>query len=182
MADRPVNLPRRLYGRQAEKDRIETLLADPAARVVVVSGPAGVGKSALIAVVPTDAAAAGALTGAGKHAQGEDSEDLAPFIEAMEQAVTAGLEQLYDPDAGMETLAAALGTKAAVFATFGSGLFRSLKTGPLAAIYGAEAAEERITQACTATLRWLHGFDQPIVLQIDDWGRASERDQDSMSA
>lgn len=175
VTDAAVSLPRDLHGRRLELDRLLGDLANPVVRAVVAVGPAGVGKTALLDAALAALGQAGALTGVGKHTEGEGGEDLSPFMQALEQAVAAGLDQLYDPDAGMEGLKVLLGAKAAVFRGFGSGLLRSLASGPLSQTASAAAADERVVQACIATLRWLHGFDQPIVLQIDDWGRASER-------
>jgi len=170
-----IRFPERLHGREAEQLSLRAAIADPAVRAVVATGPAGVGKTALIGNALARAAGAGALTGVGKHTQGEGGEDLSPFVGALEQAVAAGLDQLYDPEAGLEGLTHALGALAAVFATFGAGLLRSLKAPPMAQTESADAADERVVRACIATLRWLEGFGQPIILQIDDWGRASER-------
>jgi len=170
-----IRFPERLHGREVEQLRLRAAMADPLVRVVVACGPAGMGKTALITDATTRAAGAGALTGAGKHILGDGGEDLSPFVEALEQAVSAGLDQLYDPQAGLEGLGHALGPKAAVFSTFGSGLLRSLDAGPLAQTDSVDAADERVVHACIATLHWLGGFAQPIILQIDDWGRASER-------
>lgn len=175
MTDAAIQFPKRLHGREAEQLSLRAAIADPAVRAIVASGPAGVGKTALIADAIAWAAGAGALTGAGKHIQGERGEDLSPFVEALEQAVGAGLDQLYDPQAGMEGLSHALGGLAAVFATYGAGLLRSLEAPPMAQTASADAADERAVRACITTLRWLEGFGQPIILQIDDWGRASER-------
>jgi len=170
-----IRSPERLYGREAEQLSVRAAVADPAVRAVVASGVAGVGKTALIADAMARAASEGALTGAGKHTQGEGGEDLFPFIEALEQAVAAGLDQLYDPEAGTEGLSHALGALAGVFESFGTGLLRSLKAPPMVQTESADAADERVVRACIATLRWLEGFGQPVMLQIDDWGRAGQR-------
>ena len=175
MIVRAIRFPERLHGREAEQLSLRAAITDSAVRAIVASGPGGVGKTALIADAIARAAAGGALTGMGKHTQGERGEDLSPFIEALEQAVGAGLDQLFDPMAGLDGLNTALGSLAAVFETFGSGLLSSLKAPPMAQTASADAADERVVQACIATLRWLEGFGQPILLQIDDWGRASDR-------
>jgi signal transduction histidine kinase/CheY-like chemotaxis protein/HPt (histidine-containing phosphotransfer) domain-containing protein len=154
---------------------LEAALADENVRAIVASGDAGIGKSAFLDCALRQRAAGGALTGSGKHVEDAEGDDLAPLITAIEQAVTAGLDQLYDPDAGLAMLAAAVGPYAAAFSQVGSGLLRGLAARSRPMTMTPEASDERIIQAAIAVLRWLEGFNQPIFLLIDDWGRASNR-------
>jgi signal transduction histidine kinase/DNA-binding response OmpR family regulator len=144
-------------------------------RAVVVRGAPGVGKTALLEQVLADLSRTGALTGDGKHLEGGGAGDLAPIVTALEKIMASGLEQLYEPDAGLATLAAALGPQSVAFAELGSGLLHGLAVRSSALTMPSEAVEERLAQAVLVVLRWLEGFNQPILLLIDDWGRASER-------
>jgi signal transduction histidine kinase/DNA-binding response OmpR family regulator len=166
---------RPLRGRARERNLLAAALADDAVRAIIARGDAGVGKSALLDQARHELAETGALTGVGQHADGDHSADFAPLVAALEQAIAVGLEQLYEPDAGLATLAAALGPKAAVFADVGSGLLHGMAVRASSSAMPAEAAEERFVQAVITVLHWLEGFNQPIVLMIDDWGRSSDR-------
>ncbi len=168
-----VRLP--LRGREREDELLAAALADKGVRAIVARGAAGIGKSVFLERALRRLTQDGALTGAGKHVEGGGGDDLTPLITALEQAVTAGLDQLYDPDAGMATLVTAVGPHGAAFCHVGSGLLRRLADHSSPVAMPPEAGEERLIQGILAVLRWLEGFNQPIVLLIDDWGRASER-------
>jgi signal transduction histidine kinase/DNA-binding response OmpR family regulator len=158
-----------LRGRETEQRTLELALADPAVRGVVARGPAGVGKTAFLKQALTRLGNEGALTGSGKHVDG-GGDDLGPLMTALGEAAAAGLDQLYDPEGGLASLAAALGPHASAFADVDHGLLRGL--APRTGAPPLETAEERLPQAVLALLRWMEGFSQPIVLLIDDWGRA----------
>jgi signal transduction histidine kinase/DNA-binding response OmpR family regulator len=133
------------------------------------------GKTALLEQALRDLGAEGALTGVGRHLKGHGGSDLAPLITALEAAAASGLEQLFEPDAGLTTLATALGPAAVAFNELGAGLLHGMAARAPAVPMPAEAAEERLVQAVLAVLRWLEGFNRAVILLLDDWGRASER-------
>ncbi len=170
-----LHAPRALHGRDESLLALLAALEADGVRGVIVRGPAGVGKTALVEMALSRLARGGALTGAGKHPEGETARDLAPLIEALEAAVGAGLDTLYDPDSGLSTLRQALGARATALATFSSGLLRGLADSLHGAAISAAAAEENVALAVLTVLRWLEGFEQPIVLFIDDWNRAGPR-------
>lgn len=161
-------------GRTSECASIIAALESCDARAIVVAGQAGAGKSALLAHVLAQRAAGGALTGTGKHVGvGEANE---PIITALESAVTAGLQSLYDPDGGLATLSDLLGAGAAALAASGRGPFRRLRGGTSSAPQlTADAAEARFSDMVLRVLRWLEGFQQPIILVLDDWGRCTHQ-------
>ena len=75
-----------LIGRRPQQDRLEALLAEAArgrARTVLVSGPAGTGKSALLAWLRQHAAARGWRTAGGVAAAVEGAWPYAPAVEAL---------------------------------------------------------------------------------------------------
>ncbi|HVI32675.1 ATP-binding protein [Phenylobacterium sp.] len=165
----------RLHGRAAELATLLAALADPSVRILVVRGPAGGGKSALLREALGQSRAQGALCGAGKYAQGQAGRDLEPLIHALEEAIASGLDQLFDPAAGLRDLGRSLGDHAAVLARLASGLLRGLAPARGAEPVTADRAGERLVQAVVQALRWLEGFGAPVLLLIDDWGRAGEQ-------
>lgn len=165
----------RLHGRAAELATLLSALGDPSARIIVVRGPAGGGKSALLRTALEQGRAEGALCGAGKYAQGQAGRDLEPLIHALEEAIASGLDQLYDPAAGLRDLARSLGDHAAALAAPASGLLRSLAPHRGAEPVTADRADERLVHAVVQALRWLEGFGAPVLLLIDDWGRSGEQ-------
>ncbi|MCR5879703.1 AAA family ATPase [Phenylobacterium sp. J367] len=151
----------RLHGRGTELAAVREALAAPAARLVVARGPGGAGKTALMRAALDDARAAGALTGAGKYAQGQASRDIEPLVQAIEAALAAGLDQLFDPAAGLRDLRRALGDNAPILAGVGSGVLRTLAGTRDAGPVTAERADERLAQAVLQVLRWMEGFGAP---------------------
>lgn len=171
-----------LVGRAKEFESARAAIDRPGVRCVVAHGPGGVGKTALLQSVLQAAANDGALVGVGKYAEGGLGGDLEPIVSAIEAAVAAGLDQLYDPEAGLRNLADTLGENAQLLAAIGGELLRSLAQGPSTRRTTAEEGEAQITRALLQLLNWLEGFEVPVVLLIDDWGRGGERAQRFFSA
>jgi len=152
---------------------IEAALKDASKRTIVVQGPAGVGKSTLLSTIATRQAASGTLVGAVNHIQGADS-SLEGLIRAIETLVSAGLDLLYEPESALHGLANLLGPSVDALADFGEGPFRRLKryAHPTGTTLEAEAAETRLADALMRVLLWLQGFQAPVILLLEDWGRA----------
>jgi signal transduction histidine kinase/ActR/RegA family two-component response regulator len=172
-----ASAPIRLVGREEELEAVRAALADAATRVIVATGPAGAGKTALLRAAVDEAAAEGALSGLGKYPEGYAGRDLDPVIAAVEGAVTAGLEQLYDPDAGLRDLAAALGDNTHVFTSVAGSVLRALAGAAPDAPLTAQGADAQLAEAVVRVLRWLEGFGAAVLLMIDDWGRAGPQAQ-----
>ncbi|MDB5471932.1 MAG: serine/threonine protein kinase, partial [Caulobacter sp.] len=155
-------------GREAERHRLMAALEDPAVRLIVLRGEAGAGKTALAREAMQAAAEQEALVALGKHAEGEAGVRAAG--QALARLLDQALEQLHDPEAGLASLRQALGPAAAVLAAldpaFGS------DEAPSGAPLTAEAAAERLAFAAIRFLRWVAGLGLPILLVLDDWGRA----------
>jgi hypothetical protein len=171
-----------LIGRDAERARLHGWLNDPDIDVIIVRGPAGSGKTALVQSVLTDAVLTGALVGSGKYAEGAGEAAFGPIMAALSSVVSAALEHLYDPRAGLQSLAETM--RGSLPVLMGAG-FR------LAGLSAEEASAEpgrrggaaaRVTVAMLLVLRWLRGFDLPVVLFIDDWRRAPEDVRTSLAA
>jgi signal transduction histidine kinase/ActR/RegA family two-component response regulator len=155
-----------LIGRSRETGRI-TEAIEAGIRRIVITGDAGVGKSAMAHKAAHILRGHRALVGAGKHASGETG--AGPLFRAMRQLIDEALEELYEPAAGLEQLRSAMGPAQALFDEIM--LSRAM---PLAAIRDAEARVEQLAQMLELTIRWLGGFGVPLVILIDDWDRATE--------
>ncbi len=161
-----------LVGRAREAAWLARAIDRPESRAVVVRGPAGSGKTALCDLALENVAAAGALTGAGKYGQGDSQPAFAPIIRALTGATDAALEQLYDPQAGAAAMVAALGPALAVLQSAGFGAGASPVEPALGPPAGRREGAARLTAAALQLVRWLMGFGSPVVLLIDDAGRA----------
>ncbi len=162
----PVNL-----GREDERHRLMAALADPSVRLIVLRGEAGAGKTALAREAMQAAAEQQeALVAIGKHAQDEAGAGARAAGQALARLLDQALEQLHDPEAGLASLRQALGPAAGVLAALDPafGAVNIQAGAPLT----SEAAAERLAYATIRFLRWAAGLGQPILLVIDDWGRA----------
>ncbi len=169
-----LSTARAIYGRDSERLRVEAALADPGIRVVVVSGPSGIGKTAFLRDIMVRAAKDGAIAGAATHAEADEA-DIAPLMRALEDAAARGLDQLYEPEAGLATLSTALGPLAPIIAAAAEGPLRRVSGPGQSEPVSGPSASERLYQAVAGLAAWLCGFGQPVVLLLDDWGRAGPR-------
>lgn len=160
-----------VVGREAERQRLLAALADPAVRTIVICGPAGAGKTALALEAVAAAGEAEALVGLGKHAEDAAGRSARPLGQALRQLLDAALDRLYDPEAGLAAMRAALGASAPVLGALDP-IFAGGRSWSSSAPLTADAAAERLAAAAVAFLRWLSGLG-PILLVVDDWGRAS---------
>lgn len=165
----PRTPTRVLRGRAREQAILHGALADPVVRLVVVSGPAGAGKSTLAA---TAAAAEPALVGAAAFPL-EAGSGAGPVVAAVESALNEALEGLFDPDAVMESLVESLGDTADAFTGFGSPVLAQLAqpSGQDRHNVGVAAAAERLGEALAEVCNWLVQLRGPLILLLDDWGR-----------
>lgn len=161
-------------GRVPERQRLRAALQDRAPRMVVVRGPSGVGKTALVEQALRDLAPADPILGRAKYAEQATSAGLRPVVDALSQAVDAALGRLYDPSAGSESLRTLVGPQydalvAAGFTSTGLAVSapQSAAVAPL-----SRGGAARLVDAMVRVLQWLDGFALPVVLFIDDWHRA----------
>jgi signal transduction histidine kinase/ActR/RegA family two-component response regulator len=170
-------MTRALFGRDAEAAELTQLLTQQGVRAVAIVGGSGIGKTHLAESVLDECAARGALKGVARHLVQSNGDDVRPLLRALEEAASAGLETLYEPEAGLVLLADALGPNATLIGRLGVGPFRRLrKSGPLDEIpMSVAAAAERINSAIFVVCNWLAGFGQPVLLLLDDWGRTTGR-------
>ena len=155
-----------LIGRSDEITRISDAI-EAGVRRIVITGDAGVGKSALAQKAAQILRGHRALIGTAKHASGETG--ATPLLRAMRQLLDEALEELYEPAAGLEQLREAMGPAHALFDAI---MLR--RTMPVAAMQDADAMAEQMAYMFRRMITWLAGFGVPLVLVIDDWDRASE--------
>lgn len=160
-----------LLGREAERHWLAAALADPDTPLVVLRGTSGIGKSALAAEALQMARERGALTGEGRHPDDAGGATARALGQALRGLLDAALDQLHDPQVGRASLRAALGPAGAILEALEPGFLSEEPVAEPAPLSG-DGATERLTHAVLGFLRWLEGLGQPIVLLIDDWGRA----------
>jgi signal transduction histidine kinase/DNA-binding response OmpR family regulator len=165
-----------LVGRGTERRRLTTALADAETGLVIVRGPSGAGKTALVEAVLSELAPRGYIIGRGKYAEGDATSGFAPILQALSQSVSTALDLLYDPAAGAESLRKTLGSQLSLLESAGFGPIDVLASPERTAsppLHGGEG-KARIVDAIARLIRWLYGFGTPVVLFIDDWQRAPQ--------
>jgi signal transduction histidine kinase/DNA-binding NarL/FixJ family response regulator len=165
-----------LVGRETERRRLTTALADSETGLVIVRGPSGAGKTALVEAVLSELAPRGFIIGRGKYAEGDATSGFAPILQALSQSAGAALDLLYDPAAGAESLRKTLGSQLSLLESAGFGPIDVLASPERVAsppLLGGEG-KARIIDAIARLIRWLYGFGAPVVLFIDDWQRAPQ--------
>lgn len=146
-------------------------LLDPGVRLLLISGPSGAGKSTLAAAALA-AHAGDALVGFARFPPGA-AFAAAPLAGAVEGALAAALERLYDPEAALDALSEALGDTAGAFGGLSAGVLGQLarSRGGSPNNLGVAAAAERLAQALVTVCRWLASLRSGVLLFLDDWGR-----------
>jgi predicted ATPase/class 3 adenylate cyclase len=163
----------RLYGRgaqlQALARAIEPSEGANGPRLVLISGPAGIGKSSLIHEVRRPLAMAHGLFGTGKF---DVMQQHVPLVGLA--AAVAGLVRsiLTEPDAVVtawrERLLAAVGNNAGVLVDLVPELGGLLGPQPPVPDLGPLEAQQRLHMTFGDFLRALAGPEQPLVLFLDD--------------
>lgn len=161
-------------GRQQERQALRTVLEARGPALVVVRGPSGVGKTALVDRALRDLADGAPIVGRAKYVEQTRSAGLTPVIDALSQAVDAALDRLYDPAAGAASLRDLLGVQYETLLAAGFNVSGGeARPAPLkvSSLQGRDGTV-RLVDAAVRVLQWLEGFALPVVLFIDDWHRA----------
>lgn len=153
---------------------LSAAIADPACRIVVLRGPAGSGKTTLVEVAMRLLPSPSALSGEAKFAEGSVDSPYAPILRALSIAVSAALDRMHDPEPVMSGMAEALGPALAVLAAAGFRPGGSFAAESAQGLIGRRQGAARIVDATLRLVRWLGGFEIPIVLFIDDWRRGGD--------
>lgn len=161
-------------GRLREREFLRLALECRGSNLMVVHGPSGVGKTALIEQVLQDLAPASPILGRAKYEEQGVSPGLRPVVDAVSQAIDAALGRLYDPIAGAASLRKLLGAQYDTLVAAGfraEGLIREAAPRATTALLSHQGTV-RLIDALARVLQWLEGFALPVVLFIDDWHRA----------
>lgn len=161
-------------GRLQERQKLRAALEDRTPKLVVVRGPSGVGKTALVERALHDLAPTGPILGRAKYAEQPTTAGLRPIVDALSQAVDDALGRLYDPGAGAASLRSLVGAQydALLAAGFSAaGLAGNAAPSPATTLQSREGTV-RLVDAMVRVLQWLDGFALPVVLFVDDWHRA----------
>jgi predicted ATPase/signal transduction histidine kinase len=165
-------LPEGLIGREAEArlllQTFERMTAGSGASLVLVSGPAGVGKSALVGELQRLVVRSGGRLLSGKFDQ-QARVPYAPFVQALRALI---LDVFGESDQGLrlwrQRLAAALGPHAQVLIDLVPQLQLLLGEQPPVAELGPAEAEARLALVCRKFLEAVGGPERPLVLFLDD--------------
>ena len=98
-------------GRLQERQFLRAAFEDSAPRLLVVRGPSGVGKTALVEQALHELAPAAPILGRAKYAEQATSAGLRPVVDALSHAVDGALGRLYDPVAGAASLRKLVGVQ-----------------------------------------------------------------------
>lgn len=161
-------------GRHRERQFLRRALENREQRLLVVNGPSGVGKTALIEQALQELAESSPILGRAKYAEQPVSEGLRPVVDALSQAVDLALGRLYDPGSGAASLRKMLGAQhdTLVAAGFDAEGLAGGAAPPATAALQSHEGTVRLVDALARVLQWLEGFGLPVVLFIDDWHRA----------
>lgn len=172
-------VPEALYGREAQLAELTASFAQACAgkaQTVFVQGPAGIGKSVLIAELHRPVSAARGHLVAGKFDQLRRSEPYSAISAALDAwlgHILAGESSTLDET--RQRLAEALGDNAALLTGVVPRLGRLFPEAPAVPELEGGAAEARFAQAFLAFLGAASSKRQPLVLFLDDlqWADAA---------
>lgn len=161
-----------LVGREAELAWLAAAIEDAETPIVIVGGPSGAGKTALVDAA-LDAIGPGPVVGRARYLDGAVRRGLSPILRALAQIAEGALDLLYEPKAGLGALKATLGDGLDALSAAGFVGDRDF-VGPavMPRALGESETGVRIIDAAARLARWLDGFGVPIILVIDDWQRA----------
>ncbi len=165
-------LPQQLFGRTKAVAALEGALESArtgAAEFIVVSGPAGIGKSRLIAELHPAVAAAGGFFATGKARRYERDRPYAVLAEALDGLLSQVLARANaDVSRWAAALKEAVGPNGQVLSELVPAMAHLLgDTAPVPAL-APDAARLRLAEALTAALAVLARPGHPVVLVLDD--------------
>ncbi len=166
-----IRVQGRLYGREAEVGELMAALAASRtrARVVLVTGPEGIGKTALLRRLEQPVLQRSGLFLYGQSDPLEEDPPYGPLTQAL-GAFLASLEHAPDEERRIwqQRLSRALGPQAAAIGPVVPGLAALLQPATALSELPPEAAAHRFHLALGQLVKTLCRNDQPLVLALDD--------------
>jgi predicted ATPase/GAF domain-containing protein len=167
-----LQLSRKLYGRRKESEQLHRLfhkVREGGSALVLISGYAGVGKSALLSELQKEVLLHNGLSGSGKFDQLNRNTPYSSIAHALREL----LQQILSLDSASlsrwrERISAALGASASSLALIVPELSTLLGPLPSAAELGPAESQNRFDIAVDALLRALCQNGQPLLLTLDD--------------
>jgi hypothetical protein len=168
---RQFSPPDRLYGREREMSELTSALErvrGGVSELVLITGPAGIGKSALVHEL-SQQVGSGARFLFGKFNQLQGNVPYAPFVEALRGLVHGLLEEPAEVQkAWLRRLSSALGEHSRVISEVVTDLKQILGEQPPPDELSPAGAENRLHLVFQAFIRNLGSPDRPLVLFLDD--------------
>ena len=140
--------------------------------IIVIEGPAGAGKTWLAQATLSAFPSSEMMVGRGKYSEGEGQAALMPIMAALSSLLEDALRRLYDPHAGIASLADTLGVDLDVLISAGLAAPGLVARTDVEAMADRRRSVTRITTAALNLLGWTEKFGLPRALLIDDWHRA----------
>ncbi|UCF92964.1 MAG: AAA family ATPase [Desulfobacterales bacterium] len=170
---RQLHLPQKLYGRTAE---IETLLsafgraAAGSQELMLVSGYAGVGKSALVAEVYKPVTRERGYLISGKFDQYQQNKPYSAFIQAFNQFADLLLSESEAVlQRWRDSILAAVGGNAAVLTEVVPGLVNIIGPQPAVPKLGGAESRNRFNLTFQNFVQGISTAEHPLAVFIDDW-------------
>jgi predicted ATPase/signal transduction histidine kinase len=168
-----LRVPRRLYGREREIQKLggafDATLRSASPSVVFVSGPAGIGKSSLVASLHAPTAAEGGAFGYGKFESLRRNVPYVAFGAAMEQLAAQLLAATGPRIAERKaTLASAVANNARVLTDVFPALAPLFDELPAVAALGPIETQNRFQLVFVAFLQGVLAANTPLTLFLDD--------------
>jgi predicted ATPase/signal transduction histidine kinase/ActR/RegA family two-component response regulator len=168
-----LELPRKLYGRERETACVLDCFARAAAghvELLLVTGPPGVGKSALIADAEPRMAEAGGRMVSGKFDQLFVDVPYSAIKQAFGDLVRQLLGEPEDQIAAWRRrLGKALGSQGRIVVDLIPDLERIVGPQPLVEVLGPIEAQQRLAMVFGRLVRALARPGHPLILFLDDW-------------
>src|SRR6185436_3229369 len=168
-----LELPSKLYGRERETACVLDCFARAAAghaELLLVTGPPGVGKSALIAAAEPRMAEAGGWMVSGKFDQLFVHTPYSAIKQAFGDLVRRLLGEREDPIAAWRRrLGEALGSQGRIVVDLIPDLERILGPQPPVEVLGPVEAQQRLAMVFGRLVHALARPEHPLILVLDDW-------------